>query len=137
LPLYATWETVTGTELLPGLLQCHIFAISARTAAYSRRDGPCIHKRHALARQLGARRFETEALVFQAELHLLAGRWAEALADAEEAVKMCFSIEGGPHPKHVSKAWFPIANSQFRCGPDRRRWGPHHDAHFRRLIRVL
>jgi len=47
LPLYATWETVTGTELLPGLLQCHIFAISARAAAYSRRDGPCIHKRHA------------------------------------------------------------------------------------------
>ena len=36
LPLYATWETVTGTELLPGLLQCHIFAISARAAAYSR-----------------------------------------------------------------------------------------------------
>ena len=47
MPLYATWETVTGTELLPGLLQCHIFAISARAAAYSRRDGPCIHKRHA------------------------------------------------------------------------------------------
>src|SRR6266850_396287 len=47
LPLYATRETVTGTELLPGLLRCHIFAISARAAAYSRRDGPCIHKRHA------------------------------------------------------------------------------------------
>src|SRR6266513_405004 len=30
LPLYATWETVTGTELLPGMLQCHIFATSAR-----------------------------------------------------------------------------------------------------------
>lgn len=40
----------------------------------------------ALARQLGARRFETEALVFQAELHRLAGRRAEALADAQQAV---------------------------------------------------
>ena len=55
LPLYATWETVTGTELLPGLLQCHIFAISARAAAYSRRDGPCIHKRHATFRALSPR----------------------------------------------------------------------------------
>ena len=26
---------------------------------------------------------------------------------------------------------------RFRWGPDRRRWGPHHDAHFRRIIRVL
>jgi len=42
----------------------------------------------ALAQQLGARRFETEALVFRAELHRLAGRRAEALADAEEAVKI-------------------------------------------------
>jgi tetratricopeptide (TPR) repeat protein len=48
----------------------------------------------ALARQLGARRFETEALVFQAELHCLAGRRAEALANAEEAVKI--SRETGP-----------------------------------------
>jgi len=39
-----------------------------------------------LAQQLGARRFETEALVFRAELHRLAGRRAEALANAEEAV---------------------------------------------------
>jgi hypothetical protein len=42
----------------------------------------------ALSRQLGARRFEPEALVFRAELHRLAGRRAEALADAEEAVKI-------------------------------------------------
>jgi class 3 adenylate cyclase/tetratricopeptide (TPR) repeat protein len=48
----------------------------------------------ALARQLGARRFETEALVFQAELHRLGGRRADALADAEEAVKI--SRETGP-----------------------------------------
>ncbi|HEX4186250.1 MAG TPA: AAA family ATPase, partial [Stellaceae bacterium] len=47
-----------------------------------------------LAQQLGARRFETEALVFRAELHRLAGRRAEALADAEEAVKI--SRETGP-----------------------------------------
>jgi class 3 adenylate cyclase/tetratricopeptide (TPR) repeat protein len=50
-------------------------------------------RRHAeaalmLAQQLGARRFETEALVFRAELHRLAGRRAEALADAEEAVRI-------------------------------------------------
>jgi hypothetical protein len=48
----------------------------------------------ALARQLGARRFETEALVFQAELHRLAGRRADALADAQAAVKV--SRETGP-----------------------------------------
>jgi tetratricopeptide (TPR) repeat protein len=41
-----------------------------------------------LAQQLGARRFETEALVFLAELHRLAGRRPEALAKAEEAVKI-------------------------------------------------
>jgi tetratricopeptide (TPR) repeat protein len=41
-----------------------------------------------LAQHLGARRFETEALVFNAELHRLAGRRAEALANAEEAVKI-------------------------------------------------
>jgi class 3 adenylate cyclase/tetratricopeptide (TPR) repeat protein len=41
-----------------------------------------------LAQQLGARRFEPEALVFQAELHRLAGRRAEAFAKAEEAVKI-------------------------------------------------
>jgi tetratricopeptide (TPR) repeat protein len=41
-----------------------------------------------LAQQLGARRFETEALVFRAELYRLAGRRAEALANAEEAVKI-------------------------------------------------
>jgi tetratricopeptide (TPR) repeat protein len=59
---------------------------------YSLRDFPAAQP-HAeaalsLARQLGARRFETEALVFQAELHCLAGRRAEAVADAEEAVKI-------------------------------------------------
>jgi tetratricopeptide (TPR) repeat protein len=41
-----------------------------------------------LAQQLGARRFETEALAFRAELHRLAGRRVEALANAEEAVKI-------------------------------------------------
>jgi tetratricopeptide (TPR) repeat protein len=41
-----------------------------------------------LAQQLGARRFEPEALVFRAELDRLAGRRAEALAHAEEAVKI-------------------------------------------------
>ena len=41
-----------------------------------------------LAQQLGARRFETEALAFLAELHRLAGRRTEALANAEEAVKI-------------------------------------------------
>jgi tetratricopeptide (TPR) repeat protein len=41
-----------------------------------------------LAQQLGARRFETEALAFRGELDRLAGRRAEALANAEEAVKI-------------------------------------------------
>jgi class 3 adenylate cyclase/tetratricopeptide (TPR) repeat protein len=41
-----------------------------------------------LAHQLGARRFETEALAFLAELHGLAGRRAEAIAKAEEAVRI-------------------------------------------------
>jgi len=53
-------------------------------------EGACRDAEAALtlAQQLGARRFETEALVFQAELHRLAGRRAEALANAEEAVKI-------------------------------------------------
>jgi len=41
-----------------------------------------------LAQQLGARRFETEALVFRAELHRLAGRREQALAAADEAVRI-------------------------------------------------
>lgn len=41
-----------------------------------------------LAQQLGARRFETEALAFLAELHRLAGRRAEAITNAEEAVRI-------------------------------------------------
>jgi class 3 adenylate cyclase/tetratricopeptide (TPR) repeat protein len=41
-----------------------------------------------LAQQLGARRFESMALAFRSELHRLAGRLMEALADAEEAVKI-------------------------------------------------
>jgi tetratricopeptide (TPR) repeat protein len=41
-----------------------------------------------LSQQLGARRFDTEALVFQAELHRLAGRRVKALACAGEAVKV-------------------------------------------------
>src|ERR1700731_960128 len=53
-------------------------------------EGACRDAEAALtlAQQLGARRFETEALVFQAELHRLAGRGAEGLANAEEAVKI-------------------------------------------------
>ena len=39
-----------------------------------------------LARQLGARRFEAEALAFQAELHRVAGRRPEALADVGRAL---------------------------------------------------
>lgn len=39
-----------------------------------------------LARQLGARRFEAEALAFQAELHRVAGRRSEALADVGQAL---------------------------------------------------
>ena len=42
----------------------------------------------SLAQQLGARRFETEALAFRAELHRRAGRRAKALADAEAAVRI-------------------------------------------------
>jgi hypothetical protein len=41
-----------------------------------------------LAQQLGARRFETEALVFRAELHRLAGQRSKALANAEEGVRI-------------------------------------------------
>jgi class 3 adenylate cyclase/tetratricopeptide (TPR) repeat protein len=53
-------------------------------------EGAARHAEAALtlAQQLGARRFETEALAFRAELHRLAGRRTEALADAEEAVKI-------------------------------------------------
>jgi tetratricopeptide (TPR) repeat protein len=65
---------------------------------HSLKDFPAAHLHAeaamALAQQLGARRFETEALVFQAELHRLAGRRTDALADAEEAVKI--SRETGP-----------------------------------------
>ena len=42
----------------------------------------------ALAQQLGARRFDAQALVFRAELHRFADRRGQALADAEEAVKV-------------------------------------------------
>lgn len=42
----------------------------------------------ALSRRLGARRFDTEALAFQAELHRQAGRRAEAVLAAEEAVRI-------------------------------------------------
>jgi tetratricopeptide (TPR) repeat protein len=52
-----------------------------------------VASRHAeaaltLAQQLGARRFETEALAFLAELHRLSGRRAEGIANAEEAVRI-------------------------------------------------
>jgi tetratricopeptide (TPR) repeat protein len=40
----------------------------------------------AIARQLGARRFEAEALAFQGELHRLAGRRSQALADLQHAI---------------------------------------------------
>jgi hypothetical protein len=57
-------------------------------------EGALVHAEAALtlAQQLGARRFETEALIFLAELHRLAGRPAQALADAEEAVKISREI---------------------------------------------
>jgi hypothetical protein len=42
----------------------------------------------ALSRQLGARRFEADALACQAELHRLVGRREEAVAAAEEAVRI-------------------------------------------------
>jgi tetratricopeptide (TPR) repeat protein len=47
-----------------------------------------------LAQQLGARRFETGGLVFLADFHRLAGRRAEALALAKEAVRI--SREASP-----------------------------------------
>jgi len=53
-------------------------------------DAALVHVEAALtlAQQLGARRFEAEALIFRAELHRLAGRRAQALVDAEEAIKI-------------------------------------------------
>jgi tetratricopeptide (TPR) repeat protein len=42
----------------------------------------------ALSRQLGARRFDAEAVAFQAELHRRVGRREEAVAAAEEAVRI-------------------------------------------------
>ncbi len=35
------------------------------------------------------------------------------------------------------KGFICLCEFQFRWGRDRRRWGPHLDAHFRRFIRVL
>jgi hypothetical protein len=51
-------------------------------------EGALIHAEAALvlARQLGARRFEPEALAFRAELYRLAGQLEQALVSAEEAV---------------------------------------------------
>src|SRR6202035_5482035 len=37
----------------------------------------------------------------------------------------------------VIKGLIPLCEFRFRRGPDRRRWGPHHDVQFRRLTRVL
>lgn len=42
----------------------------------------------ALARQLGARHFEAEGLVFRSEIHRVCGRGEAALADAREAVRI-------------------------------------------------
>lgn len=43
----------------------------------------------ALARELGARRFEAETLAFRADLHRLAGCSSQALAAAEAAMSVC------------------------------------------------
>ena len=61
----------------------------------------------------------------------------ELLQTSSLPAYMCFGVEGGPHPKRVSKARFIDTNSPFRWGPGRRRWRPHHNAHFHRRIRVL
>jgi hypothetical protein len=58
-------------------------------AAQAHADGALV-----LSQQLGARRFETEALAFWSELHRLAERRVEALAEAQEAVKI--GRETGP-----------------------------------------
>jgi class 3 adenylate cyclase/tetratricopeptide (TPR) repeat protein len=50
----------------------------------------------ALARQLGARRFEAEALAFRAELHRLAGRRSQSLADLADALAI-FRETGMPY----------------------------------------
>jgi class 3 adenylate cyclase/tetratricopeptide (TPR) repeat protein len=42
-----------------------------------------------LSQQLSARRFDAEALAYRADLYRLAGRHAEAIADAQEAVRVC------------------------------------------------
>ena len=43
----------------------------------------------------------------------------------------------GTPPRACIKGLISLCEFRFRGGPNRRRWGPHHDAHFRRLIRVL
>jgi class 3 adenylate cyclase/tetratricopeptide (TPR) repeat protein len=43
----------------------------------------------SLSRQLGAHRFDAEALAMRAELHRIAGRVGQAIADAAEAVEIC------------------------------------------------
>lgn len=43
----------------------------------------------ALSRQLGAQRFDAEALAMRAELHRIAGRSAEAAADSALALEIC------------------------------------------------
>jgi hypothetical protein len=49
---------------------------------------------------------------------------------------VCFSIEGGPIRGCVN-GLILRCGFRFRWGPDRRRWGPHQDDHFRRLISLL
>ena len=43
----------------------------------------------------------------------------------------------GTPPRACIKGLISLCEFRFRRGPDRRQWGPQHDAHFRRLIRVL
>ena len=51
----------------------------------------------------------------------------------QDGYKVCFGIEGGPRPERVSTALYLDTNSRFRWRPGRRRWRPHHDAHFTNL----
>ncbi|HEX6015352.1 MAG TPA: hypothetical protein VFY87_26845 [Geminicoccaceae bacterium] len=60
-------------------LCCH--SLADLTAARDHAEAALV-----VARQLGAKRFEVEALAFRAETYRLAGRQAEALADAAEAL---------------------------------------------------
>jgi anaerobic selenocysteine-containing dehydrogenase len=45
--------------------------------------------------------------------------------------------KGDPTPSAYQGLDFPDANSRFRWGPNRRRWGPYRVARFRKVIRAL